>query len=133
MEPTGFRTPAGYREDMRMTEAMEDYLEMVYRAEGGVIRVGDLAAHLHVRPSSASRMAVKLAENGFLKYEKYGLLRMTERGRAMGAYLLWRHEVLQRFFCKLNGTQDELTQVEQVEHFMSEATVRNLERLIERM
>ena len=37
--------------------------------------------------------------------------------------------MLHRFFCKLNGTDNELTQVEQVEHFMSEETVRNLERL----
>ncbi len=133
MGQTEFRTLTGYRqaEDKNMTEAMEDYLEMIYRTEGdgGIIRVSDLAAQLHVRPSSASRMVTKLAEGGFLRYEKYGVIRMTEAGRAMGEYLLWRHDVLHRFFCKLNGTDNELTQVEQVEHFMSEETVRNLERL----
>ena len=137
MEQAEFRTLTGYRqaEDKQMTEAMEDYLEMIYRTEtdGGTIRMGDLAARLHVRPSSASRMVTRLGEAGFLRYEKYGVIRMTELGRLTGEYLLWRHDMLQRFFCKLNGREDVLEQVEQVEHFMSEETVRNLGRLTEKM
>lgn len=137
MEQAEFRTLTGYRqaEDKRMTEAMEDYLEMIYRTEanGDTVRMGDLAARLHVRPSSASRMVARLAESDFLRYEKYGVIRMTEQGRTMGEYLLWRHDVLQRFFCKLNGREDVLEQVEQVEHFIDEETIRNLGRLTEKM
>lgn len=137
MEESGFRTLTGYRQqyDHGMTEAMEDYLEMIYRTEGGgdVIRMSELAARLHVRPSSASRMVAKLAETGFLRYEKYGVIHMTEEGHAMGKYLLWRHGVLSRFFCRLNGTENELVLVEQIEHFMDERTVRNLAALLERM
>ncbi len=137
MEDAGFRTLTGYRQQdgYGMTEAMEDYLEMIYRAahRGEGIRVGDLAQRLHVRSSSASRMVVKLAENGFLRYEKYGVIRLTEDGYARGSYLLWRHSVLNRFFCRINRTNNELTLVEQIEHFVDERTVQHLAQLLSRM
>lgn len=134
MDDSDFYTLTGYRMRMehRVTEAMEDYLEMIYRTEKSqqAVRVGTLAEHLHVQPSSVSRMLIRLRQDGFLQYEKYGLVSMTQKGREMGEYLLWRHDVLQRFFCRLNGTADELSQVEQVEHFMQPQTVRNLEKIL---
>lgn len=137
MEDAGFRTLTGYRQqfDHGMTEAMEDYLEMIYRAEGeeAPVRISSLAAMLHVRPSSASRMVAKLAENGFLHYERYGIIHMTTDGKRMGEYLLWRHDVLSRFFCKLNKTENEVVLVEQIEHFMDEKTVHHLAELLETM
>ena len=50
-----------------------------------------------------------------------------------GEYLLHRHQILHRFFCALNGTEDELEQVEKVEHFMSRETMENLEKLTIRL
>ena len=49
-----------------MTSSMEDYLEMVCRMEeeGEPIRVSSLAASLHVRPSSASKMLDNLRKAG---------------------------------------------------------------------
>ena len=41
--------------------------------------------------------------------------------------------MLQAFFCTLNGTADELEQVEKIEHFMDRRTVENLDRLTGRM
>lgn len=137
MEDAGFRTLTGYRQQdgHGMTEAMEDYLEMIYRAahRGEGIRISDLAERLHVRPSSASRMVTKLADNGFLRYEKYGVIRLTEDGYTRGAYLLWRHGVLNRFFCHINRTNSELTLVEQIEHFIDERTVQHLAQLLSQM
>ena len=48
---------------------------------------------------------------------------------AIGRYLLYRHDVLHRFFCLVNGSTDELEQVEQVEHYLNESTVHNLDDL----
>ena len=47
--------------------------------------------------------------------------------------LLRRHEVLLRFFQRVNGTEDELELVEQVEHAIDERTVDNLEAWLGRM
>ena len=68
---------------------------------------------------------------GLVQFEKYGLITLTKKGDEIAAYLLWRHDVLLRFFQRLNHTGGQLSLVEQVEHFMDQETVRNLERLLD--
>ena len=48
----------------------------------------------------------------------------------MGAYLLKRHEALNRFFCLLNESEQELELVEKIEHFMDRRTVENIAALL---
>ena len=136
-ESREFYTLKGYRlqNGGDITEAMEDYLEMICRhiQENGYIRIHFLAEQLHVRPSSASKMVGKLRELGLVEFEKYGLIIPTERGMAVGRYLLWRHDVLHRFFRLLNHSDCQLEQVEKVEHFMSRETMENLEKLTIRL
>lgn len=130
----GFYTMKGYERCSaeEMTSSMEDYLEMVCRieAEGEPIRVGSLAASLHVRPSSASKMLNNLREAGYIDFKKYGSIMVTDKGHEEGRYLLHRHQVLQDFFCALNRTDDELEQVEKIEHYINRGTVENMERMI---
>ncbi len=131
-----FRTLNGYRRQRlsRVTESMEDYLEMIYRMTESrpAVGVNEVAAKLHVRPSSASKMIGKLKEASLVSFEKYGQITLTEQGRDRGRYFLWRHEVLSRFFRRLNRSEGELRQVELIEHFLNEETVGNLEKLLER-
>lgn len=137
MEQDGFYTLKGYQlhQTEEMTSSMEDYLEMICRllTSAETVRVSDLAEHLHVKPSSASKMVGNLAQEGYLEYRRYGHIAATEKGREAGAYLLYRHEVVHRFLCLLNHTENELEEVEKMEHFLSEKTVRNLENLIKTM
>lgn len=131
-----FYTLSGYRkmESGKLTTAMEDYLEMIFRLSGdGGVRVGELSEHLHVKPSSASKMISHLAEKGLVDAEKYGRVRLSEKGRVAGAYLIRRHETVHRFLCALNGTSNELEEAEKIEHFLSRRTVENLEILCDKM
>ncbi len=136
-EDQDFYTQKGYemRSGKNVTSAMEDYLEMICRQTNmeGYARINFLAQRLNVRPSSASKMVYQLRDLGLVAFEKYGLIRPTEEGSTLGGYLLYRHDLLHRFFCWVNGTQDELEQVEQVEHYVNETTLRNLADLMERL
>ena len=136
-ENPDFYTQKGYqlRNHTEMTGAMEDYLEMICRQSlsDGYVRINFLAGRLNVRPSSASKMVYQLRDLGYVAFEKYGLIQPTEKGWTLGRYLLYRHDVLHRFFCMVNGSEDELEQVEQVEHYLNEETVRNLETLMHRL
>lgn len=136
MSETKFRTLKGY--DMTnarvITRSMEDYLEMIYRhSEDGFIRISHLAALLNVKASSASKMVSNLKENGLVEFERYGVVKMTEKGKILGEYLLYRHNVLHRFFCMINQSKEELEQTEQVEHFMDRKTVQNIEKWMDKM
>lgn len=131
-----FFTMKGYVEHTQgLTASMEDYLEMIYRLSesGGVIRVSELAACLHVRPPSASKMSVILKNEGFLSFQKYGYLTLTEKGKKAGKYLLYRHDTVHKFLCLLNGSENELEQAEKIEHFINAKTVENLARLTENL
>ena len=127
-----FYTLKGYAllEHTAVTSSMEDYLEMIYRLhqDGQPVRIKDLAECLHVKPSSASKMAGNLKHQGLVVFEKYGTVSLTEGGLKLGEYLLFRHKVLHSFFCYVNQTSDELEQVEKVEHFMDPKTVYNIQK-----
>ena len=133
MAESDFYTLSGYerREPPgQLSPAMEDYLEMICRQarEDGFARVNLLARSLNVAPSSSSKMVGKLRELGLVEFPRYGVVLLTAEGRRAGEYLLYRHNLLHRFFCRLNGTLDELEQVEKIEHFISHATLRGMEK-----
>lgn len=113
-----------------MSSAMEDYLEMICRCaeKPGYVRINTLAARLNVTPSSSSKMASKLKDGGYIEFERYGIITPSQKGWELGRYLLHRHDILHRFFCRLNQTENELRLVEQIEHYIDPTTIRNMER-----
>lgn len=131
-----FRTVRGYqllsRQEGQLTPALEDYLEMAYRlcTENNYTRVGKLSELLNVKPSSASKMIFKLAGLGYLKYDRYEIIQLTDDGRKIGEYLLKRHETVEKFLT-LIGSSNPLEETELVEHSLSSSTVSDLNDLIE--
>ena len=133
----GFYTQKGYElhNTDDLTASMEDYLEMICRMLKGqdVVRIQSLSENLHVKPSSASKMVSALKERGYISFQKYGYLTATQKGLEIGEYLLYRHDVLHEFLCLLNHSENELEQVEKIEHFINRETVTNLQLLLERL
>lgn len=129
----GFYTLKGYQRNTtdNLTASMEDYLEMICRiAENeSVVRMHEIAERLHVKASSVSKMVNNLKQAGYIDFHKYGYIVITEKGYEMGRYLLYRHKVLHDFLCRLNGSDNELEQVEKIEHFINKDTIINLEKL----
>ncbi len=125
-----FHTVRGYQLQSRMalTPALEDYLEMVFRSceDGGYLRVNELAEHLHVRASSATKMVQKLGELGLIKYKKYGILELTENGKEIGAYLLNRHNTVERFLLTIGINENLLKETELIEHNISANTQKHM-------
>ena len=132
-----FYTLKGYAllENGAITTAMEDYLEMIYRinATGEVVRIGALAQSLNVKPSSASKMIGKLKDEGLVSSEKYGYIKLTAQGAKFGKYLVCRHDTLHKFLCYINKSENELEQVEKIEHFINAQTIKNIERLLQEL
>src|ERR1043166_1007872 len=65
------------------SQSAEDYLERIHELiqEKGYARVVDIASSLKVRQASVTAMVQKLGESGYLKYEKYRGLILTDKGR----------------------------------------------------
>lgn len=133
---SGFHTVRGYQlinqQEGQLTPAMEDYLEMVYRLclQNNYARVGKLSEVLNVKPSSASKMIFKLVNLGYLQYDRYEVILLTEKGKEIGAYLLGRHDMVEQFL-KLIGNSNPLEEAELVEHSLSPSTVSAINTLLE--
>lgn len=135
MPDNQFHTVRGYQllemNKNKLTPAMEDYLEMIYRysRQEGYIRINDLARLLNVRAASASRMVQRLGELGLLIYKKYGIIILSDYGKKIGEYLLERHNIIEDFLRILSCDDDLLKQTELIEHNMSSSTVYKIETL----
>ena len=44
--------------------------------------------------------------------------------------MLYRQDVLNEFLCLINGSDNETEQVEKIEHFLNEKTIRNIDKNI---
>jgi Mn-dependent DtxR family transcriptional regulator len=116
------------------SQSAEDYLERIHELiqEKGYARVVDIASSLQVKQASVTSMVQKLGELGYLNYEKYRGLVLTEKGETVARNIQRRHATLSRFFSLLG--LDEATQrkdIEGIEHHLSPATVETLADLAE--
>ena len=134
--PSKFHTQKGYElaEQNKLTAAMEDYLEMICRLsrEEGY----------YARPSfgqTSQCQAVICIQNGG-SFERVrpcpgGAVRIypsNAGGESLwGDYLLYRHNLLNQFLCYINHSDNELEQVERIEHFIDERTIRNIAIFLE--
>lgn len=116
-----------------LTPSMEDYLEMAYRLgqDKGYTRTSDLAEALNVQPPSASKMVQKLAEMGYFRYEKYGLIELTDLGYKTGAFLLGRHKTIEKFLTVIGVTGNILEDTEKIEHNISGETYQQIKLLVQ--
>jgi Mn-dependent DtxR family transcriptional regulator len=127
-----FHTVRGYelldQRRKRLTPAMEDYVEMIYRhsLEEGYLRINALADLLNVQPPSATKMVQRLAKLELVNYKKYGILSLTAAGAELGRFLFERHAVIEAFLKNLGTQEDVLTETELIEHSISASTVDRL-------
>ena len=114
------------------SQSAEDYLERIHELieEKGYARVVDIASSLKVRQASVTSMVQRLEELGYLNYEKYRGLILTDKGRAIATQIQKRHETLSRFF-SLFGLDEETQRhdIEGIEHHLSPETVEILSSL----
>jgi Mn-dependent DtxR family transcriptional regulator len=132
--PEMFRQPASRRAHRRAANALpsastEDYLERINELfeNKGYARVVDIATSLKVSQPSVTAMVQRLADGGYLKYEKYRGLLLTDKGRSVARRIKDRHNTLKRFLSLLGV--DETTQeadIEGLEHSLSSLTLECL-------
>jgi Mn-dependent DtxR family transcriptional regulator len=118
----------------RPSQSAEDYLERIHELieAKGYARVVDIASSLKVRQASVTSMVQKLALAGYVKYEKYRGLILTDKGREVARQIQNRHETLSRFFSLFGlDAETQRRDIEGIEHHLSPATLEMLSDLAE--
>ncbi len=111
------------------SQSAEDYLERIHELMEvkGCARVVDIASSLKVRQASVTAMVQKLGRAGFVKYEKYRGLLLTDEGREVARKIQNRHTTLSRFFSLLGlDAEIQRADIEGIEHHLSPATLEML-------
>ncbi len=92
----------------------------------------DIASSLKVRQASVTSMVQKLARAGYVKYEKYRGLILTDQGREVARNIQSRHAALSRFFSLFGlDAETQRADIEGIEHHLSPATLEMLTDLAE--
>ena len=112
-----------------MKEIREKYIERMYelKKERGYIRAIDLARALGVKPSSVTEMLQKLAAEGYVKYEKYRNVDLTEKGLKLAESLERKHNAIKKLFMYLGVPEDTANRDAcLIEHIISDETAKKI-------
>ena len=125
----------GKDERIDTTDAMEDYLEVMYELiqKKGYATTVDIANYLHVSSPSVTKMVKRLDKMGYLIYEKYRGLRLTPEGIAVAKNIHKSHDLLVEFL-KMIGIDEDIANrdAEGIEHHLHLQTMEKLEEFIEK-
>jgi DtxR family Mn-dependent transcriptional regulator len=115
------------------SERTEDYLEALATIiEKRVFaKVKDVAEDLSVSPSSVTEMFQKLKEKGYINYEKYRGVTLTEKGQKIADQTRKRHETLREFLCILGIPEDIANEDAcRIEHVVNAETMKRLTKFV---
>ena len=112
------------------TPRMEDYLEVIYELveRKGYATTGDISDYLHVSSPSVTKMMQRLHETGYLVYERFKGINLTDKGTEVAQGMRQRHDILTEFLIML-GVDEETAQrdAEGIEHHVEPTTMEKLE------
>ena len=117
---------------------VEDYVKAIYALEResptGEASVARLAASLGVTKGTVTSMVAKLREARLAKAERYGGIRLTEKGRTLALDVIRRHRLLEVFLVETLGFDwsEVHDEAERLEHAMSAKLLDRLDAFLGR-
>ena len=110
---------------MSLLESGEMYLETIYvlSQESSAVRAIDVGEYMGFSKPSVSRAIGLLKDEGLVKKDNDGFLKLTKAGEILAQRIYERHTVLTKLFMRLGV--DEKTATEdacRVEHYISDKT-----------
>ena len=111
----------------------EDYLEIISELVElkGYATTLDISRYMNVSPPSVTKMLQKLDEKGYLEYEKYHGINLTEKGKQTANTIRQKHGILLDFFEILGVGKDIANQdIEGIEHHLNPKTIKQLRKFI---
>lgn len=117
------------------TISKEDYIKVIYQLESHPdksVSTTDVANKLEVSKAATSEMVQRLSEQGFLNYEKYRGMSLTEDGKRTALHVIRRHRIWELFLVDVLGlTWSEVhAEAEILEHSTSDFLIEKLDKYL---
>ncbi len=117
-----------------LTSALEDYIKVIFdlTQAAPVARVKDIAESVGVSLPSVTNAMKRLKDLGYVNYEKYGLIYLSEEGKKRAITLIRVHQLLDAFFVDLVGMPANVSSNLscRIEHFLDQRTEERSGRFI---
>lgn len=115
-----------------VTRMVEDYLTLIWKAyewPGGQPSTTDMAARLGVTPSTVSANLKKLARDGFVHYEPYGVVELTGVGGQVAVEIVRRHRIIETYLMRQLGLGwDQVhDEADRLEHAVSDLVLERMD------
>ena len=114
---------------------VEDYVTLIWKAvewPGGMPSTTDLADQLGVTASTVSANLKKLARDGYIRYEPYGRIELTESGREIAVGVVRCHRILETYLVNQLGlTWDQVHyEADRLEHAVSDLVLERMDAVL---
>ena len=115
-------------------KTIEDYAELIYILQGdkGRVHTNDIASAFDINPASVTEIFQKLCEEGYINYEKYSGVTLTEKGKRIAVKTKNKHEILKDFLIIL-GIDEKIADEDacKIEHHVNKKTMDKLTKFVE--
>lgn len=112
----------------------ENYLKSLYNLANahGEVNLSELAASLQVSLPTANSMVKSLQKSGWVIYEKYKPLTLTQEGQKTAALIIRKHRLTEMFLVKvMNFGWEEVHEVaEQIEHIHAPKFFERMDQML---
>ncbi|TVQ67852.1 MAG: metal-dependent transcriptional regulator [Balneolaceae bacterium] len=116
------------------TQTIENYLKALFSLaeQTETINVTDLAKRMEVSLPTVNSMVNRLASMGFVKYEKYKPLELSDAGKKQAALIIRKHRLTEMFLAEKMGIGwDEVHEIaEHIEHLKSPLFFDRLDEML---
>ncbi len=113
---------------------IEDYVELVYIIQNKKEKVhtNDVASSFNISPGSVTEIFQKLNDEGYINYEKYNGVTLTEKGRKIALNTKKKHDTLKNFLILL-GVDEKIADEDacKIEHNVNKKTMGKLRKFVE--
>ena len=118
-----------------MTIAMQNYLELIYELslDGKKARVSDFAKQLGVSKPSVNNAVVVLAKDGYVDYEKYADIKLTDKGRKTAEFICSKHQTIKQLFIEVLNIDEKIADTDAclIEHVISDESIKAMQEFME--
>jgi len=115
-------------------KTIEDYVELIYIIQNKKEKVhtSDIASAFNINPASVTEIFQKLSDEGYINYEKYTGVTLTEKGKKIAMNTKKKHETLKNFLILL-GVDEKIADEDacKIEHNIDQKTMGKLRKFVE--
>ncbi len=116
------------------TQTKENYLKSIYflSQKSKDVSITELSKDMNVSKPTANNMVKKMKEKGWVKYEKYKPVKLTNKGEKLGALIVRKHRLTEMFLSQIMGFGwEEVHDIaEEIEHISSTSFFDRMDEIL---